>query len=58
MTIEKEQEINLMAFFYNGCADVLDEAQRRIMIGQMAIKASCRGALAMLSKLQESRSAQ
>ena len=51
MTIEKEQEINLMAFFYNGCADVLDEAQRRIMIGQMAIKASCRGALAMLSKL-------
>ena len=51
MTIEQEQEIKLMAFFYNGCANVLDEAQRRIMIGQMAIKASCRGALALLSKL-------
>ena len=37
MTIEQEQEIKLMAFFYNGCANVLDEAQRRIMIGQMAI---------------------
>ena len=34
MTIEQEQEIKLMAFFYNGCANVLDEAQRRIMIGQ------------------------
>ena len=51
MTIEQEREIKLMAFFYNGCANVLDEAQRRIMIGQMAIKASCRGALALLSKL-------
>ena len=51
MTIEKEQEINVMPFLYNGCADALDEVQRRVMIGQMAIKAGCRGALAMLSRL-------
>ena len=40
-----------MAFLYNGCADVLNEAQRRVLIGHMAIKAACRGALAMLSRL-------
>ena len=51
MTAEKERELNVMAFLYNGCQEMLDEAQRRLMLGQMAIKAGCFGAVAMLSKL-------
>lgn len=51
MTAEKEQELNVMAFLYNGCHEMLDEAQRRLMLGQMAIKAGCFGAVAMLSRL-------
>lgn len=51
MTQTKEQEINTMAFLYNGCRQILDEAQRRFMLGQMLVKADCRGAIAMLSKL-------
>ena len=47
----KEQEIDLMAFLYNGCCEVLDEAQRRLLLGQMVLKANCRGAIARLSKL-------
>ena len=51
MTIAKEQEINVMAFLYNGCSELLDEAQRRLMLGQMVLKADCRGAIAMLTRL-------
>lgn len=51
MTAAKEHEINVMAFLYNGSAHLLDEAQRRLMLGQMALKADCRGALVMLSRL-------
>ena len=51
MTQSKEEEINIMAFLYNGCRPILDEAQRRLVLGQMVLKADCRGAIAMLTKL-------
>ena len=40
-----------MGFLYNGCSEVLDEAQRRLILGQMVLKAGCRGAIAMLTRL-------
>ena len=51
MKESKEQEISLMAHLYNGCSQMLDEAQRRRMLGEMVLKADCRGAIAMLTKL-------
>ena len=51
MTKSKAQEVEMMAFLYNGCCEVLDEVQRRLLLGQMALKANCRGAIARLSKL-------
>ena len=51
MNMSKREEINLMAFLYNGCRQLLDEAQRRLMLGQMVLKANCRGAITMLSRL-------
>lgn len=51
MTQSKEEEIKMMAFLYNGCRQILDEAQRRLILGQMIRKADCRGAIAMLTKL-------
>ena len=51
MTTSKKQEITLMGFLYNGCSQMLDEAQRRLMLGQMVQKADCRGAIAMLTRL-------
>ena len=51
MKESKEQEISLMACLYNGCSQMLDEAQRRRMLGEMVLKADCRGAIALLSRL-------
>lgn len=51
MNKAKEHEIELMAFLYNGCRQLLDEGQRRLMLGQMVLKANCRGAIAMLTRL-------
>lgn len=51
MTTSKEQELTLMAFLYNGCSQILDEAQRRLLLGQMILKADCRGAIALMTKL-------
>ena len=50
MTAEIEQEINVMAFLYNGCSESLNEVQRRLMLGEMALKANCRGVIARLSR--------
>ena len=50
MTTAQEQELNVMAFLYNGCVELLDEAQRRMMLGQMVLKVNCRGAIARLTK--------
>ena len=51
MTTSEEQEIHTMAFLFNGSRHMLDEAQRRIMLGEMVLQVNCRGAIAMLSKL-------
>ena len=51
MKESKMQELSLMACLYNGCSQMLDEAQRRRMLGEMALKADCRGAIAMLTRL-------
>ena len=51
MKESKEQEISLMASLYTGCSQVLDEAQRRRMLGEMVLKADCRGTIAMLTRL-------
>ena len=51
MTISEEQEIYKMAYLYNGCVSFLDEAQRRLMLGQMVLKMNCRGAISMMSRL-------
>ena len=50
MTAEKEQEIDVMAYLYNGCSGLLNEVQRRLMLGEMALKANCRGVIARLSR--------
>ena len=51
MKESKKQEISLMASLYTGCSQVLDEAQRRRMLGEMVLKADCRGTIAMLTRL-------
>ena len=50
MKESKEQELSLMACLYNGCSQMLDEAQRRRMLGEMVLKANCRVDIALLTK--------
>ena len=51
MDESQKQELNMMAYLYIGCCKFLDEAQRRILLGEMVLKVHCRGAIAMLSRL-------